>query len=565
MDAVWDATLFGIEPDAEEDSADRIRAFIRDGLEAGARVFRFKRGSYEIADGQAIRDLDAMMSGQGAWDLGDGTESKNVWIRVEGAERVVLDFQGSTLTFRGLIQPFFFKDCGKVEIRNVRLDWARPPFSQGKIVGVSEEAIDIEFDPDYPVLSGTPIAGLIDYAPGSAHPLRGTLDWFHIAERTELIGERTLRATLKEPLRARIRARSGNGGDGGSGSGSASGVPAMPAVGMSVAVRHVMNYKAAFLFYGCERVKLENATVYSAPGMGVIGHGCGDVSMRGLRVMRRPGSDRVLSANTDATHFIGCKGTISFDDCLFEGMGDDATNVHGFYLSCRGYGKDGTLFCGIDADIQSEYPEIPAAGDRIELTRRATLKPYATLTVREAGLEAGGEIALRFEEELPPEFSPVDLLANVSSVAKLRFRNSVVRNNRARAILVQTRDAVVSGNTFDHCTGTAVHVNCADNWKESVRTENVTVEGNVFLSCGHGAGTYRQTSALALMTESERAERDVHRSFKFEGNVIYGNGRVGVSLGALSGAVLRGNRFENAGENVRIDRESCEDVEVEET
>jgi len=550
MDAVWDATLFGIEPDTGEDSAERMRAFIQEGLQSGARAFRFKRGRYEIMDGKAIRDFEAMMSGQGAWDLGDATESKNVWVRVEGADRVALDFQGSTLTFRGLIQPFFFKNCGQVEIRNVRLDWARPPFSQGTIVAAGEESLEIEFDPEYPVSSGTPVAGLIDYVPGSAHPLRGTVDWFHIAERTELTGPRTLRVTLKERLRARMR-EGGNGGR------------AVPAVGMSVVARHVMNYKAAFLFYGCGSVKLENATVYAAPGMGVIGHGCGDVSIRGLRVMRRPGSDRVLSANTDATHFIGCKGTISFDDCLFEGMGDDATNVHGFYLSCRGYGEDGTLYCGIDADIQSEYPEIPAAGDVIELTRRSTLKPYATLTVREAESGPGGEIALRFEEELPAEFSPVDLLANASRVAKLRFLDSVVRNNRARAVLVQTRDAVISGNTFDHCTGTAVHVNCADNWKESVRTENVTVAGNTFLSCGYGAGTYRETSALALMTESEKAERDVHRAFSFTGNVVYGNGRAGVSLGALSGAVLRGNRFANAGESIRVDDDTCEDIEIE--
>lgn len=548
MDAVREATLFGIEPDTGEDMSERVRIFLREGLADGAQVFRFKRGNYEIADEQAIRDFEAMMSGQGDWDLGEAAESKNVWIRVEGAERVVLDFQGSTLTFRGLIQPFFFKNCEEAEIRNVCLDWARPPFSQGTIVAASEEALEIEFDPEYPVNSMTPVAGLIDYVPGSEYPLRGTVDWFQIAERTALTGPRTLRVTLKESLRARMR-------EGGS--------RTVPDIGMSVIVRHIMNYKAAFLFYGCERVKLENATVYAVPGMGVIGHGCGDVWMRGLRVMRRPGSGRVMSANTDATHFIGCAGTIEFDDCLFEGMGDDATNVHGFYLSVRERREDDTLRCRVDADIQSEYPEVPVVGDAIEFTGRRDLQSYATLHVREVETDADGGIALRFREPLPERFSPDDLLANASRIAKLRFRGSIVRNNRARAILVQTRDAEISGNTFDHCTGTAIHVNCADGWKESISTANVTVTRNEFLSCGFGAGTYRKASALAVMTESASAGLGTHRSFVFTDNQVRGNGVVAVRLESLNTALVSGNRFEEAGEAVSVDEATCERLVVE--
>jgi len=366
-----------------------------------------------------------------------------------------------------------------------------------------------------------------------------------------LTGPQTLRVTLKESLRARMR--EGGGGN-----------RAVPGIGMSVIVRHVMNYKAAFLFYGCDRVELENATVYAAPGMGVIGHNCGDVSMRELRVMRRPGSGRIMSANTDATHFIGCMGTIEFDDCLFEGMGDDATNVHGFYLGIRERKGDDTLLCGVDADIQSECPEVPVVGDAIEFTSRRDLQPYATLHVREVETDEDGGIALRFKEPLPERFSVEDLLANASRIAKLRFRDSLVRNNRARAILVQTRDAVISGNTFDHCTGTAIHVNCADGWKESISTANVTVTRNEFLSCGFGAGTYRKTSALAVMTESERTGLGTHRSFAFTDNFIRGNGAVAVRLESLDTALVRGNRFEEAGEAVSIDEASCERVVVEE-
>lgn len=543
---IRDAASFGIEPDTGLDATEKIRAFIRSGLESGAHAFRFKRGRYEIADGEAMRDFESLMEGKGSWDLGENRESKHVLIRADRVEKIVLDFQGSTLMFHGLIQPFAFDGCKQVEIRNVRVDWDRPPFSQGEIVSADEEGMEIRFDSEYPVRSGTPVAALIDYVPDSSHPIRGTVDWFHVAERTELVAPQRLRVTLKERFRSRMR-----------------GEKAAPAAGMHVVVRHVMNYKAAFLFHRCEQVVLDQVTVYAAPGMGVIGHGCGDVTMRGLRIMRRPGSDRVMSANTDATHFIGCRGKIDFDDCLFEGMGDDATNVHGFYLTIRGREDDGTLICGVDADIQSEYPEVPAIGDVIEVTRRSTLQPYATLTVSRVETGINGEIELRFAEPFPERMASGDLLANVSRVAALRFRNSIVRNNRARAILVQTRHVEIADNTFDHCTGTAIHVNCADNWKESVATEDVTVTRNTFISCGYGAGTYRETSALALMTESDSVASGVHRAFAFTDNRVYGNGRIGISLGALSGGLLRGNRFENAGEASHVQEENCEHIVIE--
>lgn len=39
--------------------------------------------------------------------------------------------------------------------------------------------------------------------------------------------------------------------------------------------------------------------------------------------------DRLVSTRADATHFIGCKGTIRAENCRFEHMLDDGINVHG--------------------------------------------------------------------------------------------------------------------------------------------------------------------------------------------------------------------------------------------
>lgn len=544
---VWNSSDYGLAPNTGIDITAQLRAFVQDGLAQGATHFRFAPGTYACQDSKAITDLEAYMRGEGSWDLGERTAEKNILLQLQGVPAITLDFQGATLLFHGLIQPFSFDQCGEVHISNVIIDWDRPLFSQGKIVSAAADYLDIQMQSEFPVHAGVPMAAMIDYMPGSAYPLKGSIDWFHFAEETIELSPQLLRLKLKPPYQRANRPHSA----------------AFPAVGMHVALRHIMNYKAALLFHQCRRVQLDAVTIHSVPGMGVIGHGCGEVAMRQLRVVRRPGSGFALSANTDATHFIGCTGPIFFDQCLFEGMGDDAANVHGFYISAAGRPGDREVVGYIGADIQSEYPEMPAAGDLLELTRCATLRPYRTLEVERATPLPGGRFAIRFTEGLPADYREDDLFANASRVAPLDFCNCTVRNNRARALLVQTRVVRIANNLFDHCTGTAIHVNCAVGWKESICTSDVHVSHNIFVACGLGAGTYQGASALALMTESEHTVAGTHHCFSFEHNAITGNGGIALLIGGLSGGRIIGNQLQAVAHGgIRL-AASCEDVVVE--
>lgn len=545
---VSNSSDYGLVPNTGTDITAQLRAFVQDGLAHGATHFRFAPGTYVSKDSKATADMEAYMRGEGSWDLGERTAEKNILLQLQGIPAITLDFQGSRLLFHGLIQPFSFDQCGEVHVSNLTIDWVRPLFSQGEIVAAAADYLDIQVHSDFPVQAGTPMAAMIDYVPGSAYPLKGNIDWFHFAEETIELSPQLLRLKLKPHYQLANRPPGA----------------AYPKVGMHVALRHIMNYKAACLFHKCRRVQLDAVTIYTAPGMGVIGHGCGEVAMRQLRVIRRPGSGFALSTNTDATHFIGCTGPIFFDKCLFEGMGDDAANVHGFYISAAGRSGDREVVGYVGADIQSEYPELPAAGDLLELTRCSTLKSYRTLEVEGVTPHPDGRFTIRFTEELPAEYCDDDLFANASRVAPLDFCNSTVRNNRARALLVQTRVARIANNLFDHCTGTAIHVNCAVGWKESICTSDVHVSHNIFVACGLGAGTYKGASALALMTESEQTVTGTHHCFSFEHNAITGNGGTALLIGGLSGGRVIGNQLQAvANGGIRIVAESCEDIIVE--
>ncbi len=78
----------------------------------------------------------------------------------------------------------------------------------------------------------------------------------------------------------------------------------------------------------CKDCVVEDVTVYSSPGCASsVGHSEG-VIVRRLEVRFKPGENRILSTNADGVH---CQGNVRgpiIEDCYFEGMADDATNMY---------------------------------------------------------------------------------------------------------------------------------------------------------------------------------------------------------------------------------------------
>ena len=89
--------------------------------------------------------------------------------------------------------------------------------------------------------------------------------------------------------------------------------------------------------------EVSDVTVFTGPGMGLVGSISTNISLKHFNILLRPGSGRMMSTTADATHFSGCKGTIALEDCIFEGMGDEGINVGvagrgetGIHVGCGG-------------------------------------------------------------------------------------------------------------------------------------------------------------------------------------------------------------------------------------
>ena len=296
-------------------------------------------------------------------------------------------------------------------------------------------------------------------------------------------------------------------------------------------------------------LKDKDGKLQPMPGMGFVSIVCKDVTLRRCAVTVKPGTHRIMSATADASHFGGCKGTVRLEGCRFDGMGDDGVNIKsGLYLTVKERVDDHTVL----AAHNLKMADVPDAGDTMEMSHVADLIPYGLATVVKAVNEGGPEGLHRveFAEALPEALQPGDVLGNATRTPRVRIKDCRIGPNRARGMLLQTRDVVVEGCTFTRCTSAGVLVLTeVVYFFESIGTRNVTIRNNTFIDCNYGAaGAGGALCALAWLKDfAEPPRPGVHRDIAFRNNRVIGTDNCGIYVSGVADITVTGNQIEQAG------------------
>ena len=527
-------TLSPIEPSAADVDPDLARLSEAPGSAARnlelihaavERVNRAKTGSlvfppgvYEVGNAQALADMEALMTA--AHHHYARFEDANIAMDFSGVSGLVVDGGGCTLVFSGFIQPVQLRECADVVIKNLTIDWDRPPFSEGIVRLVKDNILEVEIFPEYPVHGGEPVVSFQSFSLEGGH-LAGTIQ-FSSTTNCELVAPQTVR--ISADLVRYVKP------------------------GDLATLRHVYTYRNLIHMEHCDTVTVEDVTMHAGPGMGVFGIQTRDITLRRFAV--RPSGRRMMSINVDGCHFVSCRGTMTIDDCYYQGMGDDAFNMHGRYYFIDEVIDDRTVRAGNQND--ENYPGV---GDTIEFVRKTTLLTYAEAVITSVDYDPeNGDSIIGFDRPLPTGFDITDGIANISQHPKLRFTNTTVRDVRGRALLVQTRDVLIENNHFEHLTGQGIHIDTAyPEWNESVGTRDVVIRNNTFLHCGFGNTKYCDAIAVVVETEGEEPAVGVHRGLIIADNLIIGGIKPAFYLSCLDGAVIRGNRILSNGPAARLD------------
>lgn len=512
-----------------EKNFDIIKKAINHCKANGFKVLKLPKGTFNIWNQKADDLRKALLSGEiSATDDIRWHKERNIAFDCNGFDEFSIIGDDTHIIHNGLIGSFDFTNVNKVIIENITIDWQEPLYFTAEVKKIADNKITVL--PEIKLNGGEPIVSFqnIDHKTGK----QGGMCVFCGISNVKTEDNGLVSFTSEDTYGL--------------------------SVGDKIIARYIYNFSPIIHFYCCDNVEVKNVTINSGCGMGVIAHKCGNLNFNKFRDI--PSENRPMSTNTDATHFISCNGKISFKDCEFEGMGDDAVNVHGFYITIKKILDNRTVSAEIEATVQDGITDIPDNGDKVEFISRDTLLPFATGEIEWVkAIEDSKIMEIGFKEELPIDLNLGSVIGNTSKIAELTVENCFVRNIRGRAMLIQTRKALIKNNIFEGCTGQGVHIDTATGWWESIGTRDIEISNNKFIDCGYGITKYCDAVGIVVEVEAEKNVVGVHKNIVIKDNYIEGK-NVGIALSCTDGLELSGNLFKGCSSEYKIS--NCKNVKI---
>ena len=451
----------------------------------------------------------------------DQSPLRKIGFHLDGWTNLTLDGCGAEVLFTGRMIPFYVVNCTNTTLCNFSVDFSDPQITQAEILSnTPEEGTTFKMAPWVKHRIGQngrfevygsdwamqPNSGM-SFEKKTRHIAYQTGDLWVVSDGVQDLGDNTYRAPQWKENKVKP--------------------------GTIVTFRTYYRPCPGIVLDHDNQTTLQDVNVHYAEGMGLIAQRCTDITLDGFNVCLRGKKDpRYFTTQADATHFSQCKGHIRSVNGLYEGMMDDAINIHGVYLKVKEVINAQTIRCAFEHG-QAYGFAWGDVGDTIRFVSAYTMEEHEeTYTIREIR-PADKEtvkgckefiITLSRPMEKTLELATQDYgIENLTWTPTVYFAENVVRNNRARGALFSSpRHTVCENNLFDHTSGTAILL-CGDcnGWYESGSCKDVIIRKNKFVNA---LTSYYQFTNAVISIYPEIPRLNDQKQY-FHSNIIIENNK----------------------------------------
>ncbi len=467
---------YGLKPDTKENASPLFAKALQEIASAGntdSIVIVLQEGRYDFYP-EGATEREYFISNH------DQDNPKSVGLAFEHMKHVVFDGQGSELVFHGRMLPVSLVHSENSTLKNFSIDFENPHISQVKILENDTVAgmITYEVAPwvEYEIRDSAFVAKGEGWEHTPAWGIAFEGDTKRLVYTTSDIAVGTRNVTEIAPRKIK-----------------APWVNKKLIPGTVVVMRGYGRPTPGVFLSNDTNTKLENIQVHYAEGMGLLAQMSENITLDGFSVCLRGKDDpRYFTTQADATHFSGCKGKIVSVGGMYEGMMDDAINVHGTYLKVQKREDDKTLV-GEYMHPQAYGFDWGFVGDTVQFIDAKTMEIIgqpnritAIQAVDKPDNRGAKKFRIVFEQALDPAIAESGSfgIENLTWTPEVYFADNVIRNNRARGSLFSTpKQTIVENNVFDHTSGTAILL-CGDcnGWFETGACHDVVIHKNRFVN-----------------------------------------------------------------------------------
>lgn len=513
---------FGARGDDQADDRGPLQAAVNQAIANGIAELRIPPGTYRLqgaADGQAA-------------------------LLIEGATSLTLRGEPGQ-THLVITNPrasgIWVKRSTAINIVGLSVDYDPLPFTQGTIAAIDIPAgsIDLQLDPGYPSPAAPHFAaadpnfgqwGLpIDRATRRIPP---SMPDATLAERWEPLDGTTATARLW-----RLHMRD-----------SSRGHVAQLVVGGGYVQLARMHASAIFLLES-DAVMLEDVSVHASPSLALGFVRNGQVTIRRFCVAfpaDQPGrAPRLITTNADGAHGQANRVGPLIEDCLFEGMADDAINLYYHPVVITEIASPTRVqFAG--------YQEFDP-GDPVWITDPRTGRLLSRNTVASREELPGNVTWLNLVDPVEGLTAGHDKLTG-DAIYNMKYagpgaivRNNVMRNHRRYGVFLKTPGARIEHNTFENLPASAIYAANDPHWPEGPFPDRPIIRDNVMRGCNYGMWyvDHPRMGVLTVMTAriDGPAEQRLVTGAVIENNIIEGTPGLPIYLGGIQDLQVRGNRI----------------------
>jgi hypothetical protein len=494
------------------DGIDDVRAIkkaLADCKANGAKKLVFERGQYDF--------YPTFAEERYCYISNNDEGLKRIAFDLKNINDLTIDGQGALLMFHGFMSPFVLEDSNNVKIKNLSIDYSRTFHSEAIILGHDAEGMDVEILENFPfnVYSGTllftdgqkqigeltTVSKSVAY--GSSHMLEYDTQKRETAYMVKDFYFSNINGFPAKKLEGRkVRIR----------------VPGLKGtIGNTMVFGPNHRKHPGFVVSDSKNISFNNIILHHAGGMGILGQRSHNITVDSCKVT--PSKGRMISVTADATHFVNCTGKITLTNNLFENQKDDATNIHGIYVQVIEKSAEDKVIIQLKHGQQYGF-DFLKQGMEVELVRAKSMLTYDTATVKHINKINKEVTEVTFDKNLPANLEIGDAIAEIRDYPEIQIAHNIVRNNRARGMLLNSRGkTMVENNTF-HSPGAAIlFEGDSFHWFEQGGVRDCVIRNNKFENCLYGVWGKAVIDVKAGIMEDKETSR-YNRNILIENNTF---------------------------------------------
>ena len=278
---------FGATKDAGEDATEAVKKALVYIKKHKINTLFFSKGRYDFYPNQAAEKY--------VFTSNNDESLKRIIFLLTGFNNLTIDGQGASFIFHGYVSPFLIEQSTHITLKNFSIDWERTFHSEGKIISVDKDGMELSFSDKFPYRIDNGILVFRD-KDGEEYPYGSLLEFDPVKHETAYMASdyyfaHGQAATEIAPGTVRLL------------NNTIKGTP-----GNTMVFNALKRLCSAITVTDSRNLLFDALNIYHCGGMGIVALRSRDIAINHLAITRSPGTARVLSITADATHFVNCGG-----------------------------------------------------------------------------------------------------------------------------------------------------------------------------------------------------------------------------------------------------------------